>query len=62
LGEFWRIRKKYETQNFKGEEEELSILAIEDYKICFDITQILNVVSVFFSTKIRLCCNLDSCF
>jgi hypothetical protein len=36
---------------------------VENHKLYFDITYILNVVlRFFFQQNMGLCCNLDSCF
>ncbi len=32
-------------------EKELEVLAVENHRLCFDITQILSVVLGFFPTK-----------
>ncbi len=45
--------KKYETKSwsFEREKEDLKILAVENHRFCFDITQIFNVVLEFSLTK-----------
>jgi hypothetical protein len=35
----------------KEKQEELEVLAVENYKLCFDIAQILSVVLEFSLTK-----------
>ncbi len=37
--------------SFRGKQEELEVLGVENHKLCFDITQILSVVLGFFFNK-----------
>jgi len=48
-------RKKNEIGRFFGRRiGELEILAVENHKLCFDITHILSVVLGLFSTKPKI--------
>ncbi len=39
-GEFWRTREKKEDEirSFRKKYEELKVFAVENHKLCFDIT------------------------
>ncbi len=53
-GEQRKKEKKMKQGVFREEYEELEILVVENHRLYFDITQILNVVLGLFSTKPKI--------